>query len=469
MPAVAEEPSWDDIFRPASGEPARPTPPAPIEPVSEQFPQARLSDPFAVAAAEARASQTATPPTAQPASRREAREAEARAQRGGSRGAPPRGNGQRGNGQRGNGQRGAPPRPAKKRRLGWLWALITVFVLLIGGGTTGWFLFEDKIRHVLGWEGSTDFTTTGNGTKVTVVIQSGDIGSDVAKTLQQAGVTKTFDVFYKLLLSKPSVTFEPGSYQLQKEMSAASALAALQDPKNKVVHVAVLKEGIAAASAYVQLASATGLPVADFQAAAKDYVALGAPADAPSIEGFLFPATYTFDPGVTAKQVLQQLVSTMISHLDKAGVAPADRHKVVTMASIVQRESGPSVSDMHKIARVFQNRLDQGMRLQSDATVAYGTGHTDRVTTTDAERADASNKYNTYANDGLPIGPIGLPGDDAIDSALHPTAGPWLFFVAVNLKTGETVFSTTVAEHNAAVKQWQAWCRASTENAAYCK
>jgi UPF0755 protein len=356
----------------------------------------------------------------------------------------------------------------KKRRLGWLWALLVVFVLIVGGGATGWALFEPQIRHVLGWEEPIDYTTTGDGTKVTVVIQSGDIGSDVAKTLEQAGVTKTFDAFYRLLLKEPSVTFEPGSYQLQKHMSATSALAALQDPKNKIVHVAVLKEGISAESAFVQLASATGIPVADFQAAAKNYVALGVPADAPSIEGFLFPATYTFDPGLTATQVLQQLVSTMISHLDKAGVAPEDRLKVVTLASIVQRESGPSVSDMHKIARVFQNRLDQGMNLQSDATVAYGTGNTNRVTTTNAERADASNKYNTYANPGLPIGPIGLPGDDAIDSALHPTPGPWLYFVAVNLKTGETVFSTTLAEHAAAVKQWQAWCRQSAENAAYC-
>ncbi|MFC5501691.1 endolytic transglycosylase MltG [Lysinimonas soli] len=453
---MAEEPSWDDIFRPPGGEPTRPSspnPPGPVEPVSEQFPQARLSDPYAVAAAEARAAQSA-PPATQPMSRREAREAQERAQRGGASGTTAR--------------VGTTRRPPRKRRRGWTLALITVFVLLVGTGTTGWFLFEDKIRHVLGWE-STDYATSGDGTKVTIVIQSGDIGSDVAKTLQQAGVTKTFDAFYQLLLKKPSVTFEPGSYQLQKQMSAASALAALRDPKNKIVRVAVLKEGVSAQSAFVQLASATGLPVADFQAAAKDYVALGVPAAAPSIEGFLFPATYTFDPGVTAKQALQQLVSTMISHLDKAGVAPADRLKVVTLASIVQRESGPSVADMHKIARVFQNRLDQGMRLQSDATVAYGTGHTDRVTTTSAERADASNKYNTYANNGLPIGPIGLPGDDAIDSALHPTPGPWLFFVAVNLKTGETVFSTTAAEHAAAVKQWQAWCRASAENAVYCK
>jgi UPF0755 protein len=451
---VAEEPSWDDIFRPAGTDPARPvvpSAPAGPEPVSTAFPSARLSDPFAVAAAEAQAAQTAPADPGQPTSRRAAREAETQRPRGGSNRPPVN----------------RPPLK-KKRRLGWLWALLTVFVLLIAGGVTGWVLFEPQIRHALGWEAPIDYTTTGNGTKVTVVIQSGDIGSDVAKTLEQAGVTKTFNAFYQLLLKKPSVTFEPGSYSLQKQMSAVSALAALQDPKNKIVHVAVIKEGISAESAYVQLAAATALPVADFQAAAKNYVALGVPSDAPSIEGFLFPATYTFDPGVTATQVLQQLVTTMIQHLDKAGVAPADRLKVLTMASIVQRESGPSVSDMHKIARVFQNRLDQGMRLQSDATVAYGTGHTDRVTTTDAERADASNPYNTYARDGLPVGPIGLPGDDAIDSALHPTAGPWLYFVAVNLKTGETVFSTTIAEHNAAVKQWQAWCRESAENAAYC-
>ena len=458
---MAEEPSWDDIFRPAGTEPARPVvPAAPAgpEPVSTAFPTARLSDPFAVAAAEARAGQAAPVDPGQPTSRRAAREAEAQAQtrgqRGGSRGGPPQGSGR-------------PPRK-RKRRLGWLWALLIVFALIIAGGVTGWVMFEPQIRHALGWEAPIDYTTTGNGTKVTVVIQSGDIGSNVAKTLQQAGVTKTFEAFYQLLLKNPSVTFEPGSYTLQKQMSAASALAALKDPKNKVVHVAVIKEGVSAQSAYVQLAAATGLPVADFQTAAKNYVALGVPSDAPSIEGFLFPATYTFNPGVTATQVLQQLVTTMIQHLDKAGVAPADRLKVVTLASIVQRESGPSVSDMHKIARVFQNRLDQGMRLQSDATVAYGTGHTDRVTTTDAERADAGNPYNTYAHDGLPIGPIGLPGDDAIDSALHPAAGPWLYFVAVNLKTGETVFSTTIAEHNAAVKQWQAWCHASAENAAYC-
>ena len=88
--------------------------------------------------------------------------------------------------------------------------------------------------------------------------------------------------------------------------------------------------------------------------------------------------------------------------------------KTVILASIIQREAGQNVDDMAKIGRVFLNRLDQGMNLQSDATVAYGTGNTHTVWTTDAERADASNKWNTYANPGLPYGPIGNPGAEAI-------------------------------------------------------
>jgi len=139
------------------------------------------------------------------------------------------------------------------------------------------------------------------------------------------------------------------------------------------------------------------------------------------------------------------------------------------MASIVQREAGSNPKDFFKVSRVFKNRLDQGIHLESDATVAYGTGKLHTVWTTDAQRADASNKYNTYANAGLPIGPIGLPGDLAIDAAMHPANGPWLFFVPVNLKTGKTVFSETVAQHDAAVAQLKAWCWASAENRSYCE
>jgi UPF0755 protein len=456
------EPSWDEIFgTPAQPAPAtppeqqpgprqpppqRPQPAAP-EPVSEEFPTARLSDPFAVAAAQANADHAqaarASASGGQQRSRRELREAEARAN-----GAPP------------------PPRQPRRRRWGWLVALLVVVVLVVGGGSVAWFGFHDKVCKVLTFcQEPTDYTGSGNGEKVTFVISSGEIGSDVAKGLQQAGVTKTYQAVYEILL-KTNQSFEPGSYALQKEMSAKAALAALANPKNRVAHTAVIKEGVTAAQAFEQLAAATGRPVSEFEAAAKDYVALGVPSDFPSIEGFLFPATYQFDPGTTAAAALKTLVTTMQQHLTALGVAPADDLKVLTLASIVQREAG-SVPDMGKVARVFQNRLDDGMLLQSDATVSYGVGSVGHVSTTDAQRADP-NAYNTYVHAGLPVGPIALPGDDAIKATLSPTPGPWLYFVAVNLKTGETVFSTTEAEHNAAVKQWQAWCNQSAENMAYC-
>jgi UPF0755 protein len=134
-----------------------------------------------------------------------------------------------------------------------------------------------------------------------------------------------------------------------------------------------------------------------------------------------------------------------------------DRHRVLTLAGLVQKEGGPEV-DFPKVARVFQNRIDQGMRLQSDATVSYGTGNKS-IFTEDEERADASNPYNTYANDGLPIGPISAPGQAAIDAVLNPVPGPWLYFVLINGETGETAFSTTGAEHEAAVEVWQQWLR----------
>jgi len=278
----------------------------------------------------------------------------------------------------------------------------------------------------------------------------------------------TFDAAYNYLLANPDISFQPGNFRLQQEMSAASAIAALQDPANKILNSVTIPEGTAAVDVYALLAAALELPVEDFTAAAEDFTAYGVPAEAHSIEGFLFPATYDFDPGTTAPAAIQRLVSEAIDRLDAAGVAPEDRVKTVILASIIQREAGQNVADMAKIGRVFLNRLDKGMHLESDATVAYGTGNTHTVWTTDAERADASNKWNTYANAGLPYGPIGNPGDAAIDGAVNPADGDWLFFVPINLKTGETVFSATADEHYAAVEQLRAWCRASAENAAYC-
>lgn len=351
--------------------------------------------------------------------------------------------------------------------------LVTFLVVgLLGSAAVAyvWVNYETQVRKVLGWELPNDYAGAGNGEEVVIVIQAGDIGGDVARTLEEAGVTMTFDAFYELLLSRPDVSFEPGNFTLQKEMSAQTALDALLDPASRITNRVTIPEGTSAPDALVLISQATEIPLEELQAAAADYVALGVPAAAPNIEGFLFPATYPLDPGQDARDILQIMVNEMLERLDALGVAEEDRLYVVTLASIVQREAGPNQADFPKIARVFVNRLEtDGWLLQSDATVAYGTGRTHTVWTEPEERADASNPYNTYANPGLPIGPIGLPGEVALNAAIDPIEGPWFFFVPVNLKTGETVFSETASQHEAAADQLFAWCEASAENRSYCK
>jgi UPF0755 protein len=332
-----------------------------------------------------------------------------------------------------------------------------------------WSNFEPQIRQVLGIELPNDYEGDGNGVEVLVTILPGDIGEDVALTLQQSGVTMSFRAFYDLLLADSSISFRPGTYALQEEMSARAALDALLDPANRVESRVTIPEGTVLSNTLELLALATGLPVSDFEAAVADPTQYGVPADAPSIEGYLFPATYTFEPGTSAEQVIQRLASEMTARLDALGVAEADRYRVLTLASLVQREAGSNADDFGRVARVFLNRIDDGMLLQSDATVHYGTGDFDSVFTTDAERADASNPYNTYANPGLPIGPIGAPGQVALEAAIAPPAGNWFYFVTVDLATGETVFSETLAQHEAAVRRLQEWCNSSEENrTVYC-
>ncbi|MBC7723172.1 MAG: endolytic transglycosylase MltG [Burkholderiaceae bacterium] len=362
------------------------------------------------------------------------------------------------------GTAGKPPKVRGQRKsrrtLGCLIVVVAFFSVIGIGASFVYVTFEDQIRTLLGTEEPTDFTGAGTG-EVVVTIAAGDVGGDIAQTLVDEGVTKTYSAFYALLIADPTITFQPGSYSLKSEMSAQAALDALTDPANRVQTTVRFNEGQSISQVLATISDETGIALADFEAAAANPAAFGVPVDAPSLEGFLFPATYEIEPGTDATAILQMLVTRTFQSLDAAGVAPEDRLRVMTMAALIQREAGPVKDDFFKVSRVFANRIAIGMNLESDATVSYGTGRTDTVWTTPDERADASNRYNTYANPGLPAGPIGAAGDLAIDAALHPAEGPWLFFVPINLETGETVFSETFAQHQAAVAQLDAWCRAT--------
>ena len=441
---MAEQTPWEDIFTP---EPSRGDTPSRGDASSREEARSRPG-------ADDRSPQTAVLPV----SRREAREQDRR----------------RPLGEELEGRRTKKPkRPAQKRKWGVLIAFLVFLALVVGAGTTVWFTFEDRIRDVFGWAEPNDYEGTGNGEPVDIVIATGHIGADVAATLEDAGVTKSFDAFYDLLLTLPEQpNFLPGTYALEQQMSAQSALDALLDPENRSVWKVSMPEGVTTTTILERINEGTGIPVEELQAIADDHASLGVPADAQSIEGYLFPATYEFDPATPARDILQRMVDRMFESLDAAGVAPEDRHRVLTIASLVQREARLP-EDFGRVARVVYNRLDEGMMLQFDSTshygwqVTHGEAPTGSVFTTDEERAH-DNPWNTYAKTGLPAGPISAPGDTAIEAAVNPTDGDWLYFVAVNLETGESVFSSNLDDHNAAVEQLRAWCRESDANAEYC-
>ncbi|WP_306233831.1 endolytic transglycosylase MltG [Agrococcus beijingensis] len=338
----------------------------------------------------------------------------------------------------------------RRRLIGWSIALAVVIAI---GIAVAWALPRVLDR----FSGPEDYAGPGTG-EVVVQVQSGQNGSDVAATLREQDVIASTEAFVDILVEDPTIQFHPGAYRVQQQMSAQGALDAMQDPANKVELRVTVPEGYTLPQVYERLERDLGIPQADFLQAAGDLTQFDLPADALTIEGWLFPATYTFDDGIDAPTVLQAMIDRQRQALDQAGVAEADRQRVLTFASLVQREARLP-DDFGRVARVFQNRLDIGMRLQSDATVAYGTGNFHVVTTTREEREDAENPYNTYVHTGLPVGPIGAPGDVAIQAALAPTEGDWLYFVTVDPNTGETVFSNTLAEHNAAVQRFQQFLR----------
>jgi UPF0755 protein len=355
---------------------------------------------------------------------------------------------------------GEPPRHGRERRSRrriWPWVVAILLVIVLAVGGAGWWAYQtypDQVKSLFGY--SNDYKGSGTGS-VQIQILPDQNGTDVANTLAAKHVTKTKAAFYNLLVSMSTEpTLEPGTYALKEHMSAKAALAALQDPKSRVESTVAIPEGTTAAGVLRITAASTGKSLADLQAIAKDYASLGVPKSAPNIEGWLFPATYTFQPDVTARQMLQTMVDRAKKALDDAGVPVSQRQKVLTMAGLVQKEgNGP---DDAKVARVFLNRIAAGMLLQSDATVSYGAGGT-TVVPTKAQYA-SKNGYNTYIHEGLPKGPISNPGDAAIAAALHPAKGSWIFFVTVNLQTGETVFSNTLAEHDKAAAQFARWLKA---------
>ncbi len=172
-----------------------------------------------------------------------------------------------------------------------------------------------------------------------------------------------------------------------------------------------------------------------------------------SAEGYLYPATYNLSRGGSEEQLLEQ----MIGQFNKAYAAlvktesalPFSRHEIITLASMIEKEAVSS-EEKPLISSVFHNRLRIGMPLQSDPTAVYGVrAFSGKVSKADIMRPSP---YNTYLNKGLPPGPIGNPGMDAVQAAMKPVKSDFLYFVA--RQDGTHQFSRNLAEHNRAVQRY---------------
>lgn len=177
--------------------------------------------------------------------------------------------------------------------------------------------------------------------------------------------------------------------------------------------------------------------------------------DAPTLEGYLFPETYRFGANLPSRHLLRFMVDQFKKHLpqqvlESAEALGLDRHQLVTMASIIQKETARK-SEMPVISAVFHNRLKRNMPLQADPTVIYGIENFNGNLTRRDLRTHTP--YNTYTQRGLPIGPIANPGARALRAAANPANVSYLYFVSKG--NGSHQFSRTLREHNAAVRRFQ--------------
>jgi UPF0755 protein len=174
---------------------------------------------------------------------------------------------------------------------------------------------------------------------------------------------------------------------------------------------------------------------------------------ATTVEGYLFPTTYTLPKGIDAEDLVRLMTREFLAHWRPEWDARLDtlrwtRHQAVTLASIIEAETR-YLPDAPFVSAVYHNRLTRRMPLQADPTVAYAHGR--RLRRVYEGHLRVRSPYNTYLHPGLPPGPISQPGDESLRAALYPAPVPYLYFVAQ--PDGKHVFSMTYAEHLRAIRE----------------
>lgn len=340
-------------------------------------------------------------------------------------------------------------------------ALLMALVLLgaIGGGA---FYGFDRIQNYFV---TPDYDGAGAG-EITVEIKNGALLADMADALVAADVVKSQKAFVEAAEANArSKNIQPGTYKLRKQMSGASAVTAMLDLKNKIVNGLTIPEGRTSMNIYKLLSEKTKIPVKDFQAAAKDPEGLGVPEwwfkrddgkkVVKSIEGFLYPDTYEIPPKATAESILKLMVDNFLAVTEEMKFADrvqkerkVSPYEALIVTSLAQAEAG-NKDDLGKVARVAYNRVYGEFPcncLEMDVTINYWLELTGKPTKTSAEMnqselLDTTSPYSRKLRGLIPT-PINNPGKQALEGAMDPPAGKWLYFVAID-KQGHSAFAET--------------------------
>lgn len=343
-------------------------------------------------------------------------------------------------------------------------AVLVSLAILVGGG---WVVYSKINQVYMNYRYADDYPGPG-GASVNVTIPQGVTVTQIGQVLQDADVVKSVRAFTKAASDAGDTSkFQAGEFKLRKQIPAATAVTMLLDKKNRVIRQVTIPEGQWVSVTLSQISKQTGIPLADLQKEAKDSKALKLPSWAtnPNVpEGFLFPDTYQYDASPTAAEILPHMTGEFVSVTDKLDLEKKAKDlgytplQVLTVASIVQAEVPAKYQP--QVAAVIYNRLKANMPLGLDTSVHYAVNKPMNQPLSSADFKSDS-PFNTYTHKGLMPGPMNSPGRSAIQAALNPAKSDALYFVTVNLKTGETKFAKTLAEHNQNVKQFESWCKAN--------
>jgi UPF0755 protein len=361
----------------------------------------------------------------------------------------------------GGGGRGERRGRGGKQKKGRSGLACLVVCLVLGGGVAGvgYFglqFYQDRFGA------APDYAGEGNGEKVTVTIPKGAGGATIGQELKRQGVVKSVDAFVSAQQSNPDgKSIQDGVYTLQKEMSAASAVQMLLDPKSR--SNLIIGEGWRNVQIYKKIDEQLGLKKGTTAGVAKSqWKNLGLPAWAMNhrdvkdpLEGFLFPSSYPAAKGQKPEDVLKQMVARANERYTELGLASKAESlgldgpwQLLTVASLVQAE-GKTHEDFRKMSEVVYNRLkpdntETNRLLQFDSTFNYAKGQSN-IHIGESEINNDKDPYNTYTNTGLPPGPIGNPGDEALQASMDPTDDGWIYFVATD-GMNKTEFAKTHEE-----------------------